>query len=178
MKNFTLAFAILSCVSLVGCGKDTDGDTAGEGEGQSDLVLPQAGDWTVLTTGFTDDDCGASDWLLPQDSATFSDVDGSSFSMTLYYQNERIGEGSVRCSHTSDNSYTCEDMYHSTPWSGTTTVSMVAKGTVNMISETSVSAAGELVIDCSGNDCNQVASTTATGSFPCNTTLNWTAAPN
>jgi hypothetical protein len=174
MIRFTLAAGLLSCFGLVGCDSDSIGDTAGEIE-TADLVLPEAGDWSILTTGYTDDDCGAAGWLLPHDAVTFSDVEESSFSMTLYLENERIGEGSVSCSNTGETTYECEDMNHSTQFSNTTTISMVGKGTLTMISETSVSGSGALVLECSGNDCNQVAAMTTIGSMPCSTTLNWTA---
>ena len=175
MKSVLLAVATLSCFSLIGC--DSDGDTA-EPTGAVDLVLPEAGVWSVITTGYTNDDCGAAGFLIPPDSITFSDVGDSYFSITYYLENERIGEGSVLCSHLSEDTYDCESMNHSTPFSASTTISMVATGTVTMTSETSASGSGDLILECSGSDCDQVASMTTIGSMPCETTLNWTAAPN
>jgi len=179
MKHLAFSFAFLSCIGLVGCGGDSQGDTSGEGEGEgegeSDLVLPQAGDWAVVTTGYTNDDCNAEGFLIPHDTVTFSNVESSSFSITYYLENERIGDGSSTCSHLSDDVFECEEVHHSTAFSASATVSMVAVGTVTMTSETSAAGVVDLVLECTGGGCSQVAGMTNTGSLPCDTTLNWTA---
>ena len=160
---------ILTCVSLLGCGDDKD--TAEE----ISVSLPKAGDWTVLTTGYTNDSCNAEGFLTPFDTVTVADVTESSFSITYYLENVRIGETSASCTHIADNEFDCTDVDHSTPFSDNATINMVASGTISVGSDTSISGVGNLVLDCTGMDCGQLAGMTNTGSLPCDTTLNWTA---
>ena len=164
------SIALLGCLGLAGCDQDK-GDTAEE----EALVLPQAGDWTIVTTGFTNDDCNAEGFLIPPDLITFADVGADSFSITYYLDNERIGDGSSSCTHAGENSFDCEDMNHTTMFSDSATITMVGGGSVNVTSETEASGAGNLVLDCTGMGCGQVEAMTNTGSIPCDTTINWTA---
>ena len=46
---------------------------------------------------------------------------------------------------------------------------------ITVTSETEVSGSGDLIMECSGTDCSQLAMGTNSGSFPCGTTMNWTA---
>ena len=164
MFHFKL-IAYLSFISLMACG-DKDG-----------FILPQSGDWTIVTTGYTNDDCNAAGFLIPPDSITFADVDTSSFSITYYIENERIEDSRSTCSHTGDNIFECEDLIHSTPFSANATVSMVSTSAIiTMTSETSASGVGNLTLECTGSDCGQLSELTNTGSLPCDTTINWTAA--
>ena len=165
-----LLFALLSSLGLVGCGSD-ETDTAEE----VTPTLPKSGDWTIVTTGYSNDDCNADGFLIPFDEISIADVDTSSFSITYYLENVRIGESSSSCSHVGDDIFDCSEIAHSTPFSSNATMNMTAVGSVTMISETSISGAGNLVLDCTGADCPSVAAMTTTGSLPCDTTLNWTA---
>ena len=164
------SIALLSCICLAGCDADK-GDTAEE----EALVLPQAGDWTIVTTGYTNDDCNAEGFLVPPDLITFADVASDSFSITYFLENERIGDGSSTCTHAGEGVFVCEDLYHSTPFSDNATVSMVGVSSVTVTSETAATGAGDLVLECTGMGCGQVEGLTNTGSLPCDTTLNWTA---
>ena len=166
---FRVSMMALGCAALIGCGDKSSEET------DEDLILPQAGNWTIVTTGYTNDDCNAAGFLIPPDSIAFADVDTSSFSITYYENNSRIGEGSSTCAHSSESIYDCEDIIHSTPFSSTATVSMIGVSSVTMTSETTATGVGDLVLECTGSDCNQVAAMTNTGSLPCDTTLNWTA---
>ena len=170
--SFTLS--LLLSTFVLGCGSKDDEDT----DLDEVLLMPQAGEWSIVTTGYTNDDCNADGFLIPFDSITVADVGTTSFSITYYLENERIGDSSTNCSHTSEETFDCEELAHSTPWSATTTINMTAIGSVNLTSETSISGAGNLVLDCTGNDCDQLKSMTATGNLPCETTLNWTATAN
>jgi hypothetical protein len=162
---------ILTCMSLLGCGADKD--TAEEISYH--VTLPQAGDWSVITTGYTNDDCNAEGFLIPFDTVTVADVAESSFSITYYLENVRIGETSDSCTHIVDDEFDCSDVNHSTPFSDTATINMVASGTISVGSDTSILGAGNLVLDCIGMGCDQVVGMTNTGSLPCDTTLNWSA---
>jgi hypothetical protein len=147
-------------------------------EEKETIALPQSGDWTISSTEYTDDDCNAEGFLLPFDEVTISDVETSSFAITYFLDNVRIGESSSTCTHVEDDSFDCSAVDHSTPFSETATINMTAVGTVAIISESSITGAGDLVLDCAGFDCNQLEGMTNSGSLPCGTTLNWTAKSN
>jgi hypothetical protein len=161
-------------LSVGGCGSTS------EDEPEDDVVVavqPQAGDWDIVTTGWTDDDCNAAEALTSPDSVTFSDVSESSFSMTLYEGDLRIGDR-VTCTHAGDDVYECEEFYHSLPFDGMdATVVMVGQPTVTLSSETAASGVGLLSVDCEGTACGMIPMQTPLTGFPCATTTNWTALP-
>ena len=101
MSRFRSFVTVLSCLSLVGCGSAGEDDTAVEDEG----IQPQAGYWTVVTTGWANDDCNAEEGLAPPSAITFSDVASSSFEITLYDGDVRIGDGSSTCTYEGDDIY-------------------------------------------------------------------------
>ena len=170
MTRFSLLFLSLSSTLVLGCG--TEEDTTPE------HLLPLAGEWSIATTGYANDDCNADGFLIAFDSITVADVDTSSFSITYYLENERIGDSSSNCSHAGDDTFECDELAHSTPFSGSTTINMTAIGSVTVNSDNAISGTGDLVLNCTGPDCDQLAGMTKTGTLPCNTTLNWTATAN
>jgi len=181
MTRFPFFIAALSCLSLIGCGADDDKDTAGDTDTavEDHGVQPQAGEWTVVTSGWANDDCNAEEGLEAPSSITFSDVDATSFSVTFYDQDVRIGDGSSRCTYAGDDVYDCEELDHGFTYTDVdATISMTAVLAVTVTSETTASGNGELVLTCAGTGCDVVASGTNSGSFPCGTTLNWTAETN
>jgi len=165
MSRLSIVVTILCSVGLWGCGA----------EGAK--VLPQSGDWSITSTGFSNDDCNASNFLIPFDEITVSDLEASSFAVTYYLENVRIGESSSTCSDVGDDNFDCTEIAHSTPFSDAATINMTAIGSLNMTSETSITGSGNLTLDCTGVDCNQLEEM-YTGSLPCDTTLNWTAIAN
>lgn len=166
MNKVSCCFCLLLSTVIWGC------------EEKETVVLPQLGDWTISSTGYTNDDCNAEGFLLPFDQITISDLETSSFSITYYLENVRIGDSNSICTHVADDSFDCSQVDHSTPFSESTTINMTAIGSVFVTSETSMTGAGDLVLDCTGLDCNQLEEMTTTGALPCGTTLNWTAIIN
>jgi hypothetical protein len=157
-------------------GVDTEGDDTALHE--SDASLPQSGDWSVLTSGWSNDNCNAEEALTGVALVSFAAVDESSFIMTLFETGEiRIGN-SVTCTHTGDDVFACEDLFHDVPIDGMdATVNMVGMPIVTLNSETSAAGQGDLTIDCTGADCSMLAGGMPFTEFPCTTTNNWTAAP-
>lgn len=132
----------------------------------------------ILTTGWSDDECNAAAVLTPITSITIADVAESSFTLTMYEGDLRIGN-SVSCVHTSDDVFDCEDFYHEiVPFSSlNATFIMDGIPTVTLSSETEAAGRGELTLDCAGTDCATARSQTGLSGFPCSTTINWTAVP-
>jgi hypothetical protein len=158
---------------------DAGGDDAGgDDAGDASAVQPQSGDWMILTTGWSDDQCNAAAVLSSITSVTFSDVTESTFTLTMYEGDVRIGN-SVSCSHTGDDVFGCDAFYHEiVPFSNLdATFIMDGIPTVTLSSETEAAGKGELTLDCTGTDCSTALSQTGLTSFPCSTTNNWTAVP-
>ena len=172
MRNLTLLFTTVSIASLVSCGAASEEDS-------SEVytpVQPQAGEWTVITSGWTDDDCNAEDGLNPPSSITVSDVMSDTFGVTLYDGDIRIGDGSSTCVHDVDDVYNCEELTNSFSYTGMDANVTVSGGfDVTLTSENEMSAKGTLTLECSGSECPQIAIQTNSGSLPCETTMNLTA---
>ena len=171
MKITSLFMTILCCTTLVACGTDTKGDTAEV----NDLVQPQGGNWNILTTGWTNDDCNATEYLNTPDILTISDVNSPSFGVTFYVEEVRIADGSSTCTHSSDDTYSCEEFVHTEDWENGATTTMTGLFSVNVLSETTVSGSGDLVMNCTGLACTEMATYTNSGSYPCVATINFTA---
>ena len=171
MIRFPYVVTVLSGLMLVGCG-DAKDDTASD----VDLVLPNAGNWTIITHGWTNDDCNAEEGLMPPSSFTVADVADSSFSVTFYDGDVRVGDGSTSFTHDSDDSFTALDFTHSLAYTDIdATLSMTGVLTISVTSETEAAGVGALVLDCTGEDCFVLAQQTNSGVIPCDTTSNWTA---
>ena len=172
MNNFSLFVTVLSCLSLVGCGSAGESDSAVE-EG----IQPQTGDWTISTTGWTDDDCNAAENLTVPTSITFSDVGSSSFKITYFEDGVQVGSGNGLCTYEGDDIYSCDEFTNGFSYTDVdATISMTADtGSITLLSETTASGSADFVMDCEGADCGMIASYTTSGIFPCDTTFNWTA---
>jgi len=137
------------------------------------------GPLTIVAAGWTDDDCNADEGLTTPTSLTVSNVESSYFSVTIYDGEIRIGEGSSTCTHEADDVYNCEELTHGFSYTDMdASISMAGEFTVSVNSETTVSGSGVLLFQCSGADCDELATQTNSGSFPCATTLNWSAEAN
>jgi hypothetical protein len=172
----------------VGCGSDSSDkdDTGTSGTSTTEEVdeesgggiLPKAGEWPVLTTGWTTDDCNAEDNLTGPTSILFADVDETSFMTTYFDEYGQLGNTTV-CTHDADDLYNCSEFINGFTYTDIdATVSLTGTGTVTMTSEDSASGQGNFVMDCTGADCAFVARATNSGSLPCVTTFNWTAQAN
>jgi hypothetical protein len=180
MIRFPLVVTVLSCLGLVGCwtSKPFEVDTGDESDSETveQHLQPQAGEWIVVTSGWADDDCNATENLSAPSSMTIADVESSSFSVTIYDGNIRIGEGSSTCTHAEGNLYNCEELEHGFSYTDVdATMSMRGAYAITLTSETALSSRGGVGLECSGSDCDTVATYTNSGSFPCETTLNLTA---
>jgi hypothetical protein len=179
MIRFPLAATVFSCLGLVGCwtASKLESDTGdSETEIEEEHLQPQAGEWNVVTSGWTDDDCNATENLQPPSSMTIADVVPSSFSVTIYDGDVRIGERSSTCTHAEGNIYNCDELEHGFTYDDVdASMSMRGAYAITLTSETALSSRGGLVMECSGSDCDSIADYTSSGSFPCDTTLNLTA---
>lgn len=174
MIRFPSIVTLFCFLSLTACGTDEKGDTAVE----DTTILPQSGEWTIVTYGWTDDDCNADANMYPPTSIVFADVGSDSFSTTLYDGDFRIGNGSSSCSHSGNNIYNCTGFVHEISYQNQgmdVLLTMTGDMSVTMASETEASGKALLNIECTGDDCDEAALTTNTGSLPCLTTANWTA---
>ena len=107
MNRIAFFFVGLSSLTLVACGSDesvTD-DTDGAAEVG---ILPQAGEWPISTTGWTNDDCNAAGGLTPATSILFADVDETSFMTTYFDPSGQVGNTTL-CSYDADDAYTCSE---------------------------------------------------------------------
>lgn len=182
MVRFPSATTVLMCLGLVGCWTTSkvEADTAGDSgsEPEETHLQPQAGDWNIVTSGWTDDDCNAAENLQAPTSMSIANVDSSSFSVTIYDGDIRIGDGSSTCTHTEGNIYNCDELKHGFSYDDIdASISMRGGYTITLTSETALSSRGGLVMECTGADCDTIAGYTNSGSFPCDTTLNLTAEP-
>ena len=179
MIRFPLAVTVLSCLGLMGCwtASKFESDTGdSETEAEEAHLQPQAGEWSVVTTGWADDDCNATENLQAPSSMTIADVEPSSFSVTIYDGGVRIGDRSSTCTHAEGNIYNCDELEHGFDYDDVdATMSMDVTFAITLTSETTLSSIGGLVMECSGSDCDTIAGYTNSGSFPCDTTLNLTA---
>jgi hypothetical protein len=172
MLKHTFFTALLSCFVIVGCNSDSKDSGA-----DLDLIQPTSREWTIVTSGWANDDCNATQNLLPPTSVVFTDVASPTFSVTFFDGDVRIGDGSSICTHTSDDIYDCEEFTHGLSYDDIdASVSMTGIWSVTVTSETAVSGTGDLTLTCTGSDCSYVAAATTTGELPCGTTSNWTAA--
>jgi hypothetical protein len=174
MGHFTLLFTAISVAGLVGCGAASEDDSSVL---QDSPVQPESGEWEVVTSGWTDDDCNAAEGLNPPSSMTVSDVMPDSFEVTLYDGDTRIGEGSSTCIHDADDVYNCEELINSFSYPGMN-VNMTVSGGIDatLTSEYEMSVKSVLTLECTGSDCPQVAMQTNSGSIPCDSTINLTLA--
>jgi hypothetical protein len=171
MNHLSTTIVTISMLSLLGCGAEDKDDSVVENDG----VLPQAGDWNIITTGWANDDCNAAEGLTPATSITIANVDSSSFTLTFYENDFRIGETST-CTFEGDEQYLCTGFTNSFSYTDAdATISMSGDAVVTITSETAASGSGDLTMECTGADCSDVATWTTSGSFPCGTTMNWTA---
>jgi len=160
-------------LGFVGCESDGKGETgtAVEDEG----IQPQAGDWTINTTGWSNDDCNAEQNLTVPTSIAFSDVESSSFRVTFFEDGVQVGSNSI-CSHEGNDIYSCEEFTNGFSYTDVdASISMAGLGTITLASETTASGSADFEMECEGADCSQIATYTNSGAFPCSTTLSWTA---
>lgn len=170
----------LCTLPLLACGAEKDDDTgAADGEdGEPAALQPESGDWDVVTSGWSDDNCNAEAAFTDVVTVTFSDVTESSFSLTLYEADlVRVGN-TVSCTHGGDGVFACEDFLNDVAISGIdATVNIVGIPTVTLNSETNAAGQGDLTVDCSGPDCGMLTGGNPFTGFPCTATNNWTATP-
>ena len=175
MKCLFLFSGIFCILSVVGCGESVESPDPTPVP-QDTGIQPQVGDWPVITTGWTDDECNGEEGLAVPTSVTFSNADSNSFSITFFNGDVRVGESSLRCTYESNDKYTCSNFTNSFSYPGFDgLISIVGPGSVTVTSETTASGKGQFVLECEGSDCDQIATQSNSGRFPCNTTLNWTA---
>ena len=169
MIRFPLVFSLFSCLALLGCEVEVNG--AGD-----DLpTQPQSGVWEIMTTGWDNDDCNAEEGLTPPTSIVFDDIEETSFFVTFFENGEQVGSR-ASCDHDSDELYSCDGFTYGFSYDDMdATMSMSGLATMNMTSETTVLGSGDFVLECSGADCNEAATWTNSGIFPCGMTLNFTA---
>jgi hypothetical protein len=168
---------ILWVVFLAACGTDTVEEVDTDAQ-EVDTIQPQSGDWTVVTSGWSNDNCNATEALTDVVSVTFSDVVTPSFMLTLYEEGDiRLGNR-FKCTHTEDDVFACDDFFNDVPIEGIdATVNMGGIPTVTLNSETDAAGRGDLTIDCTGTDCGLLTGGMPFSAFPCTTTNNWTAVP-
>lgn len=177
MNRFFFLFAGFSSLILVGCSSD-DSVTDDTGESAEVGILPQAGEWPISTTGWTNDDCNAAEGLTPATSILFADVEETSFMTTYFDPSGQVGNTTL-CSYDGDDAYTCSEFVNGFSYTDVdATISMTGVGTVTMMSEDSAAGRADFVLECTGAGCGQVAAGTNSGSFPCGSTFNWTAQAN
>ena len=171
MSRLQINLTMISCLTLFGCNSNKDSGM------DEEYTLPQSGQWTVVTSGWTNDDCNAENNLTGISSIVIADVGESNFSLTFYDGSMRIGENSSTCTYTSDDVYDCEDFDHTISYNDIdATINMIGVSfSLEMTSETTTTGIGDLVLSCSGADCGFVAASTTTGELPCGTTINFTA---
>jgi len=185
MTRFPKYAAFIAFLTVWGCGSSDKDDTAGGADGTTEAttettggILPQAGDWAIVTSGWANDDCNAENNLLTPTSIRFADVESTSFRNTYFDSQGQVGN-TILCSHESGDSYLCEGFTNGFSYTDVdASISVTGVGVVLMTSETTASGSGDFVLECSGSDCGQVAGITNSGMFPCGTTLNWTAQAN
>ena len=171
MTRFPIFVTALSCLSLLGCGSAGESDSAVEEEG----IQPQAGDWTIITTGWSNDDCNAEENLTSPTSITFADVDSSSFRITYFEEGAQVGSNST-CAYEGEDVYSCEDYTNGFSYTDVdASISMAGVGSFTLSSETTASGTADFVVECEGADCSLIATNTTSGVFPCGTTFSWTA---
>jgi len=171
MLKHTFFTALLTCSFIVGCNSDSKDSGA-----DLDLIQPTSGEWTIITSGWTNDDCNATQNLQQPSSILLTDVVSPTFSVTFFDGDVRIGESSSVCTHTSNDIYDCEEFIHGFSYDDIdASVSMVGIASITVTSETTISGIGDLTLTCTGSDCSYVAAATNTGELPCGTTTNWTA---
>ena len=159
-------------MSLLGCDSSGGSDSAAEEE---EGLQPQAGDWTINTTGWSNDDCNAEENLTVPTSITFADVDSSSFRVTYFEDGVQVGSNTI-CSYEGDDVYSCDNFTNGFSYTDVdATISMVGTGTITLSSETAASGTADFVLECEGADCSLIATNTTSGVFPCGTTFSWTA---
>ena len=185
MNRLPLFFITLSSLSLVACGTATEETTTTtttktteETTVVEQVIQPQSGEWTIVTTGWVDDECNAAKMLSDLTSVTFADVSETSFSITLFDGDVRIGDA-LTCTHAGGDLFDCTDFYNEIVpiRSLDATITTVGIPSVTLTSETDAAGRGELTLDCIGEDCNTALSMTGFTSFPCETTNLWTAVP-
>jgi len=177
MNYRILSSAVLAIVSLVACDSSNKDDT-GEDSISVEVeqgILPQSGEWPIVTTGWSTDDCNAEEGLSLPTSILFAAVDSTSFMTTYFDDYGQVGNTTV-CSYDTDDTYNCEGFTNGFSYTGMdATISVTGGGPLSLASETEASGSGNFTMECSGTDCGEVATWTNSGSFPCITTLNWTA---
>ena len=172
MSHISFLFTAVSIATLVGCGAASEDDSSVLPDPP---VQPQSGEWTVITSGFTEDNCNAEEGLIPPSSMTVSDVMTDSFEVTMYDGDTRIGEGSSTCTHDVDDAFICEEIINSFSYTGMDANMTVSGGfDVTLTSEYEMSGKAILTLECSGSDCPQIAMQTNSGSLPCDSTLHLT----
>jgi hypothetical protein len=179
MNRLSIFVFALGCTSLLGCGSDSEKETGTDSTLVGDDVglSPQAGDWQMTTAAWVNDDCNFGAALAPPSSVTFADVTDTTFSPTMYdSKGMQIGETRVECTYGGDNAYNCTGFGQTLVFTDNGILDMVGTDTITMNSETSVTGAAILTADCTGTDCGMMAATTNSGSFPCTSGLDWTAA--
>jgi len=177
MNRISFVIAAIGILSLIGCGDESEKETADGSTlvGDDVGISPQSGNWPLTTANWADDDCNFEATLFPPASMSYENVTENSFSTTLFDQDGiQIGdEGS--CTYSGDNVYDCVGFTNSLTFY-TSTLDITGTATVTMNSETSVTGVAVMTADCTGSECDMMAAGTNSGSFPCTTSLNWTAA--
>jgi hypothetical protein len=161
----------------MGCGSESDKETGTTtASTMADVgISPQSGNWPLTTANWAEDDCNFEATLFPPTSMSFDDVTENAFSTTLFDQDGiKIGNEGA-CTYSGDDVYDCVGFTNSLTFY-TSTLDITGTATVTMNSETSISGVAVMTADCTGSECGMMAAGTNSGSFPCTTNLNWTAA--
>jgi len=170
MNRRLTPLALLFSLATFGCAPG--GDSGPEDE----RIQAVSGEWTIVASGWSDDDCNATEGLAVPTSLTMADVEDSSFSITYYDGDVRLGQGALACSHVGADVYDCEDYLDGFDWVGLdASISITGTASITLTSETTATAVGVFSMECDGTDCGTVAAQTNSGEIPCDSIMNFSA---
>ena len=158
--------------SVSGCGgaSDSGGDTAGD----EPAVAPLEGRWEFFGTGWQDDECNAIEHIVEPTAFITSDVGEDSFQMKVYENASLVGQ-QVSCDLGEDATYACGAINQEWSVDSATMIYLEATPSMGFSDEQSATGEVEVVLDCQGSGCAQVATTSNSGVFPCSSTWTWSA---
>jgi len=132
-------------------------------------VAPLEGRWEFFGTDWEDDECNAVEYIVEPTAFITSDVEEDSFKMKVYENASLLGQ-QVSCDLGEEATYACGAITQEWSADSATMIYLQATPSMGFSDEQSATGEVEVVLDCQGSGCAQVATTSNSGVFPCSST--------
>ena len=167
-------------LTLTACGdKADDGDDTGGQENETEPEISRVprleGAWNVSEGAWTADQCNGPATILPPETLELTDSLPNSFTIALFIGNTQLIEAPVECTVQDDDSFLCVDFTSGWDLEGLdAAVDLVGTVTMTFSSETEMNGSADMILTCTGADCEDAGASVGVTENPCTTNYTWT----